>query len=546
MEKYKEYDEKYWRYAVDVIDGKITACKYIKQACERYLSFFDKYDFKPTKCDRVINFISHIKHYNSSFAKKPFILMPWQEFVVFNIFGFCYPNSNKRVTSKVYIEVARKNGKTAFLMAIMLYLMIADGEQGAECDIVANSAKQANIGFEMSKKFISSIDPKGKYFKKYRDKIKFDKASAFFQVLASDASRLDGLNSYGFVLDECHEQKDSKIWDVLVSSQGMRENALGIITTTAGFNLFGFCYNYRSLCLEILARVKENDRQFTVIYTLDEGDDYTDEKNWIKANPSLGVTVKEEYLKEHVLNAKNNKSLEIGVLTKNFNCWVSSADKWLAHDLLLESSKKIDINDFKDMTCYLGIDLASVSDLTAVSAMFVKDDIYYFKTWYYIPEYTLYNSVNSEMYKLWKRQGFLITTYGNVCDYDYITKDLLNLNEICPISKVAYDKWNSTQFAINSTEQGLPLVPYSQALWSFNKPTKEFERLIKSGQVVIDANPITLWNFNNLELKYDYNDNCKPQKAGGIKSSENKIDGVIAMLQALGIYLQEPRFDNLI
>lgn len=546
MEKYKEYDEKYWRYAVDVLDGKITACKYIKQACERYLQFFDKYEFKPEKCDRVINFISHIKHYNSSFAKKPFILMPWQEFVVFNIFGFYHPNSNKRVTSKVYIEVARKNGKTAFLMAIMLYLMIADGEEGAECDIVANCAKQAGIGFEMAKKFVSSLDAKGKYFKKYRDKIKFEKQSAFFQVLASDASRLDGLNSYAFVLDECHEQKDSKIWDVMVSSQGMRENALGIITTTAGFNLFGFCYNYRSLCLEILAGVKENDSQFTVIYTLDEGDDYTDSKNWVKANPSLGVTVKEEYLKEHVLNAKNNKSLEHGVLTKQFNMWVSSADKWLPYDLLLESTKKIDIEDFKDETCWIGVDLASVSDLTAVSAMWVKDDKYYFKTWYYIPEYTLFNSVNSELYKLWKRQGYLITTCGNVCDYDYVMRDLLKLNAVCPVQKIAYDKYNATQFAINCTEQGLPLISYSQALWSFNKPTKEFERLIKNKQVYIDYNPITLWCFQNLELKSDFNENVKPVKSGNLKSSENKIDGVIAMLQALGIYLQEPRFDNLI
>ena len=544
MEKYKEYDEKYWRYALDVLDGKITACKYIKQACERYLSFFDKYDFKPTKCDRVINFISHIKHYNSSFAKKPFILMPWQEFVVFNIFGFYYPNSNKRVTSKVYIEVARKNGKTAFLMAIMLYLMIADNESGAECDIVANCAKQAGIGFEMAKKFVSSLDAKGKYFKKYRDKIKFEKQSAFFQVLASDASRLDGLNSYAFVLDECHEQKDSKIWDVMVSSQGMRENALGIITTTAGFNLFGFCYNYRSLCLEILAGVKENDRQFTVIYTLDEGDDYTDEKNWIKANPSLGVTVKSEYLQEHVLNAKNNKSLEHGVLTKQFNMWVSSADKWLPYDLLLESSKKINIEDFKDETCYVGVDLASVSDLTAVSAMWVKDDIYYFKTWCYIPEYTLYNSVNSELYKLWKRQGYLITTPGNTTDYDYITRDLMKLNEICPIEKIAYDSYNSSQWAIQCTELGLPLIPFQQSLWNFNSSTKEFERLIKNKQVVIDYNPITLWCFQNLELKFDHNDNCKPIKAGGLKSSESKIDNVIAMLEALGQYLKTPHYNN--
>ena len=392
----------------------------------------------------------------------------------------------------------------------------------------------------MSSNYLSSIDKKGKYFKRYRDSIKFDKTKSILQILSSDASGNDGYNSYCFVLDECHEQPDSRLWDVMCSSQGMRENSLGIIITTAGFNLFGFCYGYRKVCSEILSGLKEDDSQFIAIYTLDEDDDWEDKENWIKANPSLGQTVSESYLEQQIKKAKNNPSLEVGIRTKNFNQWVSSSDIWISNDLLLESSKKINLEDYKDKTAYVGVDLAAVSDLTAVSLMIPIDGKFYFWTKYYLPQSALFDNSNSELYKDWKRKGYLTITDGNVTDYDYLLSDILKMNNIVYIDKIAYDAYNATQWAINATAQGLPLEPYSQALWNFNKPTKELERLIKSGKVVIDDNPITRWCFSNVVLKYDHNENVKPTKG----ESQQKIDGVISMIESLGIYLQSPMYNN--
>jgi phage terminase large subunit-like protein len=283
------------------------------------LDFFDKYEFKPEKCDRVINFINKLKHYLGAYNGKPFKLLPYQEWIIYSIFGFY--NGEKRVTNYVYFEVARKNGKTALMAAICLYMLVADGENGAEVELVANSAKQAKIAFTMASNFLRSVDPKNKYFKRYRDSIKFDSKDALLQVLAADASGNDGYNAYCFVLDEAHEQKDGRLWDVMVSSQGMRQNPLGIISTTAGFNKFGFCYGYRETCLNILNGSCEDDTQFAAIYTLDEGDDWTDEKNWIKANPSLGATVQVAFLQTQVTKAKNSPSSEVGIKTKNFNVW---------------------------------------------------------------------------------------------------------------------------------------------------------------------------------------------------------------------------------
>ena len=533
---------KYKDYAYKVINKEIPTCKYVYQACQRYLSFFEKYDFRIDKVDKVVNFIRRLRHFCGKHNGKPFELLPYQKWIIYSIFGFYYKGTDKRVTNYVYIELARKSGKTALAAAIALYMMIADGENGSEVEMVANSAKQAKICFDMASNFLQSIDHKGKYFKRYRDKIKFDYTKSFLQILSSDASGNDGYNSNCFILDECHEQPDSRLWDVMCSSQGMRRNPLAIIITTAGFNLYGFCYNYRQTCTEILSGAKEDDSQFTAIYTLDDDDDWQNPDCWIKSNPSMNVTVYQDYLQQQVNKAKNNSTLEVGTRTKNFNQWLSSSDIWINNNILLDNTKDINLKDFNGENCYMGVDLASVSDMTALSIMIPKDDKLYFKTFYYLPQSTLSDNVNSEQYKQWKRQGYLTITDGNVTDYDYILSDILKVNNYLYINKIAYDAYNATQWAINATTEGLPLEPFSQALWHFNKPTKEFERLVKSGKVIIDNNPITRWCFGNVTLKFDHNDNVKPVKTQDMQ----KIDGVISMLEALGTYLETPQYNNIV
>lgn len=533
--------EKYEEYIKDVQDKKILTGKYTKQAIDRFIKFREKYEFRPKKVKHVEDFIGRLKHFQGKHSGKPFILSGWQSFIVASIFGFYNKTTGKRVTRNAYIEVSRKQGKTALLAAISLYCLLADGESGAECDCVANSRDQARILFELCQGFASGLDLKQKYVKSYRNSIKFPINKSFLQVLSSDANRLDGFNSSLFVEDEVHAARDSKLYDVLKSSQGMRENPLAICITSAGFDRFGFCYKMRTTCTEILSGLKEDDSQFVAIYSIDEDDDWKDESVWIKANPNLGITVSLDYLREMVQQAINNTTLEVSTRTKNLGQWLSSQDIWIPDDLLLESTEDIKPESFSE--CFVGVDLASVSDFTAVSYLFKGKEKYYFKTDYYLPSATLQDNSNSTLYKEWKRQGLLKITDGNVCDYDYILSDLLKMGKIVPIRKIAYDQYNSTQWAIDAESLGLPLEPYSQALWNFNRPTKEFERLIKSGKIVLDNNEITRWCFKNVELKHDHNENVKPVKSGGKKSGQNKIDGVIAILQALGIYLETPETD---
>lgn len=401
--------------------------------------------------------------------------------------------------------------------AIALYMMVAAGEANAECEFVASTAKQAGIAFNMATNLCESIDRKGKYFKRYRDTIKFPKTKSMMQVLSSEAGTQDGLNPSFFIADELHAHPSSALWDVLVSGQGMREEPLSMAVSTAGFNRASFCYQFREMAVDILSGIKEDDSLFACIYTLDKDDDYTDESVWVKANPNIDVTIQRDYLKQQVKQAQNNNALLLGIKTKNFNVWCDNVITWIPNIFIKKSMQKIDRTAFKERNCYIGVDLASVSDLTAVSYFFppTKDDPkYYFFTDVYLPEEALNESPNAELYKQWNNAGYLKLCPGNVTDYSKILEDILLYNDLYLINSVAYDSWNAVQWAIAATAEGLPLMPFSQALGNFNRPTKEAERLIRSNQVVIEENPITTWCFQNIALKADYHENVKPVKGG--------------------------------
>ena len=543
-------DKIYIKYAKDIVDGNITACENIILACKRFLSWFERDDmyFDYADVDQKIRFVAKMKHSTGIHNRQPFILLPWQQWCFASIFGWKWTSNNLRVTENVMMFMARKNGKTATCAAIALVAAVCDKEASPEIEFVANNSQQAAIGFTQTKDYAESLDPKKKIFKRFRSEIRIPPVKGTIKVLASDSMGLDGYNSSLFILDEMHAQRNWDLYNVLRSSQGMRQQPLAIVITTAGFLLNGYpCYEMRQTCTEILRGLKQDDSFFAALYELDEDDDWKDESTWIKANPSLGQTVRYEYLRGQVQQATNNTSLEIGVKTKNFNMFCQSADVWITDTYIQNSSQRVDVSKLIGEYAYMGVDLSAISDLTCTSVMFTPNkfreyypDKYIFKTFVYIPEEAFETSINAELYKQWKRQGYVTMTSGNVVDYDYILLDQKQVMQDTTLQGVYYDSWNATQWAINATNEGLPLEPYSQALGNFNKPTKLFEMLIKSGKVIIDDNPCVRWCFGNVELKTDWNENCKPIKSAGDKNK--KIDPVISMLEALGGYLNSPHY----
>lgn len=501
---------KWKKYCEDINSGKIPSGNLIKLAVKRFEGFLNNSDmyFDEQCVDDAIDFISCMKHFLGKTAGKPFILEPFQEFLIANILGIKWVNTGHRVCKEAYIQVARKCGKDALVAAINLYLLIADGEASPELVCCANSREQARILFKYIDEFARSIDPKGAVIKHYRNYISVPSNGGICKVISSDASKGDGMNLHAFCVDEYHEAKSRDIYDVLKSSQGMRTQPLGIIITTAGFNLESPCHDMYMLAIEILNGVKEDDTFMPFIWQLDEEDDWTDPKNFIKVQPNLGVTVTEEFMLGEVKKALNDSTAEVGVRTKVMNQWCNSANVWIPQELIARTMKPVNLEDFMGSVCIIGMDLASVGDFCSITAMIEKDEKRYYKTWTFLPEDTYKNSPNKELYTKFVKEDCLIITPGNCCDYDYIINKICEINNIIPVSVIYTDAWNATQVMIKLGEIGFNVQPFSQAIGNYNACTKQMELDIKQGNCIINKSVCVLWQFGNVFLKFDHQGNC--------------------------------------
>lgn len=541
------YPEKYTQYAKDVLSGKILTGYLIKLAAQRYLDFMQREDmeFRPEMADKPVKFISKLLHTEGQFYRKPFVLQDWQEFLVYAMFGFYWKGTDKRVCRNAYIQISRKCGKTSLASALALYGLIADGEAGAEIDFVAPSAEQTRIGFRAASNYAESINRNG-ILNCLRNTIIFHPTKGRIRMMSSDAKLGDGFNPHFAIIDEYHALETNDLPNVMMSGMGMRRNSMMIYITTAGFNIYGPCKEYRDMCEDILLGNKSDDSIFALIYELDKEDFWPDEKNWKKCCPSIDITVSKDYLSSQVTLAKNNISMEVGVRTKNLNQWVETSNVWISDEMIKNSMKEVPIQVFDNQSVSAGIDLAAVSDLTVYALMAAPDpnrefepDKYIFKCFYYLPSECLENNKNWQKYRQWQQHKYLTVNPGNVTDYRYILDDMKgSMDKFC-FNGVYYDAWQSTLFIIMATEEGLPCTPYSQSIGNFTKPVRTFELLLKRGDIVIDDNPITRWCFQNVVLKEDVNQNVKPTK----ENKENKIDAVIAILEALGGWLSDGNGD---
>ena len=315
--------KQYWKYADDVINDRIITGKYIKLACQRMIEWAKRDDifFDYSDIDRKIRFVQKLKHSEGKHAGENFVLLPYQQWMYSNIFGWKYTGTNKRVIKNALLLLSRKAGKTFFGASLAMTVALCDGQKSPEIDFIANSSQQAEIAFRHCSQQAKSIDPKEKIIKRFRRNLYSPITGARINVLASDTSKLDGLGASFFLQDEGHEAKSFEVWNILKTSQGAIENPLAVGISTCGFHIGETypLYNQWSYGTRILNGIIEDDSWFFALYQLDEDDDWKDEKVWIKANPSLGQTVGYDYMRDQIRSAINTPSNEVSIRTKNLN-----------------------------------------------------------------------------------------------------------------------------------------------------------------------------------------------------------------------------------
>ena len=534
----------YLKYNEDVINKNVVTGKLIYQACVRMKSWFQRSDiyFNYKDVEQKISFMQKLKHTKSPHTGQPFILEPYQSWIVANIVGWRFVDSDERVISTALLMLSRKAGKTFFASALLLALIITDKQVGAEGYTIANSQKQAGIAFEHISNQCRTIDPKGQIFSRYRSQIRIPITQSNIQILSSDTSTLDGLSPNIFIVDEYAEAKTSEIYNILRTGAGVRKNPLGIIISTAGFNI-GNDYPLYSMWTNsknVLSGAKTEDQLFAAIYQLDPEDDWKDESTWIKSNPTLGHTVSLKYLREQVEMATNNPVNEVSVKTKNFNLFVQSSKVWISNDEVKKKMQHIDLHDYEDEDIFMGIDFSMENDFSAFAVLIppneerqLNPDKFIFKIFVYIPDNALENSPNRIMYKRWINSGFAYRTPGNVIDTLSILRDQLKIATYMNIIDCAYDQYYALDWQIHAEEEGLHVTKHLQSLGAFTPSTNFFETIFFNDLVILDDNPILSWMFNNVEIMYnEKNKTKKPGKA----DRYNKIDGIIAMLEAITSY----------
>lgn len=534
-------------YAQAVQAGDIAACKWTKLAVDRQLADLDRevsddwpWVFDPTTAAQPCIFIELLPHIKGKWARdgRLITLEPWQCFILTTVFGWVHRDTGLRRYREVYIEVPRKNGKSAISSGIGLFTLSADGEHGAEVYSAATTRDQARIVFDDAKAMAErSPDMRGSLgVAILTHSITVAHTSSKFSPLAAEASTQDGLNVHCAIIDELHAHKKRDLYDVIDTARGAREQSLLWLITTAGTDRSGICYERRTHITKILDNVVQDPTMFGIIYTIDEGDDPNEPSSWAKANPNWQVSVLVDDMQSAARKAAAMPSALSNFLTKRLNVWVNGESPWMdmrSWERCADAS--LSLADFVGEKCWAGLDLAEKKDFAALCLVFEREGIWYVFPRLYLNELAVQESGNAHL-SGWSRSGYVQVTDGDVTDFNVIAEDMRRYCTEFDMQEIAYDPALSRYFATTLLAKGLPLVEITQRATFYTPPLIQVENLVLEKKLKFDGNPVLTWMVSNLVVKISkFNELRSPTK----ERPENKIDGVMAMLMALGRAMAE-------
>lgn len=527
------------KYIADVLAGKATACKWVRLFCERHEKDLKRGTkrglyFDEEEAERVLRFFDFLRHSKGEWGGQAFILSPWEQAYLWVLFGWRKKDSSRRFRIS-YLEVARKNGKSTLAAGVALYLLDGDKEPGAEVYSAATKRDQAKIVHGEACRMVRASTMLKQFITVRTDNMFVLDTNSKFEPLSSDYNSLDGLNIHGAIVDEVHAHKTRDLWDILETATGARRQPLMFAITTAGVSRQGICRELHDYLEKVLDGSLEDDSFCGIIFTLDEEDDYTDERVWVKANPNLGVSVKLDDLRDKIRKAREAPAALNAFLRLHMNVWTQAETRWIDPDAWAACGEQTPLEDLRKEPCYAGLDLSSTTDISAFVLKFPRtgDAL----GWFWIPEDEMEKRERRDRvpFSAWVRHEYVEATPGNVIDYEYIRQRIKQVaSEFRGLREIGYDPWNATQLAIQLEEDGFNVVPVRQGFQTLSPAAKELEREIMSGELKHGGNPVLRWMAANVVLAIDPAENIKPDKA---KSAE-RIDGIVALCMAISRQIQ--------
>jgi len=524
-----------------------------------------RYYFDEEAANKAVYFIEHLRHTKGRWAGKHFHLLPWQRTIIRDIFGWKREDGTRRYRT-VYAEIPKKNGKSELCAGIALYMLVADGEPGAEVYGAACDKNQAAIVFDVAAQMVNQSPA---LLKKLivRDSVKriiFRKTGSFYRVLSADVKNKHGFNTHCVVFDELHAQPNRDLWDVLTEGAGAaRTQPLFVAITTAGIDRNSICWELHERARNIqygIVKPEDDPTFYGVIYGPPDDEagedwDWTSEDNWRSVNPSLGETIKLEDMREDFKQAQLKVEKENLFKQLRLNIWVKQSVRWIKLSDWDKCVGKVDIEELKGRECYSSLDLSSSNDLTALVHVFPFPDGYYKALCrFWIPEDVAAEKEKRDKvpYTRWIRQGFVQTTPGNRIDYDFIRQQVNQDRELFRMKELCYDPWGAVKLITDLQEDGFVidqklayeghplLVEFRQGYKSMSPPSKELINMILSCKLEHGNNPALRWMADNAVIEMDPAGNIKPSKA----KATQRIDGIVALIMSLDRAMRHPLDDG--
>jgi phage terminase large subunit-like protein len=545
------------QYALDVIAGRVVAGKYVHKAAERHISDLANGASRGLYFDaaaglKAIAFFSLLRHYKGDLGKEDggrgaFVhLEAWQQFIVGSAFGWKRIATGLRRFRRIYVEVAKKNGKTLLAAGIMLLLAFFDNEPGAEVYSLATKEDQAKLSWNDGAQFVAKNSSIGRLVRKVGKRLINETSASFWSPLGRDSDTGDqGINPHGYLVDELHVLDSPDAIDNIETATASRSQPMGVYITTAGVKRESVWATMRADAIAVVEGRATDDTMLVLIYTLDEGDDPFDEAVWPKSNPNLNVSVRLDTLREAAELAKRSPAKLAPFLRFRMNVPTAVAtkaididlwDKWIDADGLEHRQDEYTVEPVAGAGAYGGLDLASVRDLTALILLFMAEDgLYDVLCWFWCPEEGVQERSKRDgvPYADWVRDGYLIATPGNVTDYAFVKAAILEQAEKFAIGEIGYDKWNATQIAVELVQDGAPMVAIPQTHAGLGPAWRELDKLILQGRIRHGGHPVLRWMAGNVEVETDSAGNQKPSKV----HSAERIDGMVALDMSLGRWM---------
>ena len=522
------------RYVEDVSSGRIPSCRTILLAIQRWqrdmenpdlyvdwgvLADFDKFAYE-------------FKHYKGPLSGQRFLLEDWELFIAVNVLSLKWKSTGRRKYRQADIEVPRKNGKTFFVSVLALFLLLLDGESGPEVYTAAMDQAQARLCYDAAETLVkrSIFAPMVKI---YNWGLKVPSSVGVFKPLSKDTENKDGLNISAAICDECHAWPNTKMTDVIKTGTSARAQPVIFRISTAGLDTsVPYFQDIEDYIKELEGVLPLEEDHFFFLYAPDKGDNWEDVEVWKKLNPNLGVSKTWDYMWSVYNEAKTRGgSYVTNFKTKDLNMWVNAPETWIEDEDVKENNAPFDVNQLKGADCYVGLDLASKNDISAVCLFFPRFMVATF--FFVVPEAKLEETKDRVDYQRWKDEGWLTVVPGKVLDEDWFVDFLLGKLQLYRVRCLAYDPWAMWNIVPKLRKYESVLMAYQQSIRYMSVPTKWVETEVLAHRLNFLNNPVIRWMFRNVVIYIDPNANVKLDKA----RSRNKIDGVVALVDAVGGWL---------